>query len=84
MNKSFILGLCTGLVLSSIGIITYLPNIAEAIYSIPPTNAWDLIISDDNATFVDQGETNVTAISYRDTLYLISDGSINITMVPYP
>ena len=82
MDKRFIIGVCTGMAI--LGIITYLPSIAEAIYSIPPTNAWQTIGVDSNATFSTLNETNVTAISYRDTLYLISDGSINITIGNYP
>ena len=82
MDKRFVIGVCTGMAI--LGIITYLPNIAEAIYSIPPTNAWQTIIIDDNATIPTVNNTNITAISYRDTLYLVSDGSINITIGVYP
>lgn len=80
MNKILVIGILLGIVIG----LAFGPQISEALYSIPPTTAWNTIISNDNATFADNGETNVTAVSYRDTLYLISDGSINITMVPYP
>ena len=82
MDKRFILGVCTGMAL--LGIVTYFPSIAEAIYSVPPTNAWQTIIVDSNSTIASLNQTTVNAISYRDILYLVSDGSINITLGIYP
>ena len=82
MDKRFIIGVCTGMAI--LGIITYLPSIAEAIYSIPPTNAWQTIIIDDNVTIPTVNSTIFNATSYRDTMYLVSDGSINITLGIYP
>ena len=82
MDKRFIIGVCTGMAI--LGIITYFPSIAEALYSIPPTNAWQTIIIDNNVTLSDSGLTNITAITYRDTLFLVSDGSIGINITTYP
>ena len=81
MNKSFIFGLCTGIVI--IGIITYYPMLAEALYAIPPTLAWRTIGVDSNATYPSTSDINITAISYADTLYLISDGSIGFNITAY-
>ena len=82
MDKRFIIGVCTGMAI--LGIITYFPTIAEAIYSVPPTNAWQTIVVDSNSTIASLNQTNITAISYKDTLFLVSDGSINITLGVYP
>ena len=82
MDKRFIIGVCTGMAI--LGIITYLPSIAEAIYSIPPTNAWQTIFIDDNVTIPTTNDTGLNATSYRDIMFLVSDGSINITLGIYP
>ena len=82
MDKRFIIGVCTGMAI--LGIITYYPTIAEALYSIPPTNAWQTIVIDNNVTLPDSGLINISAITYRDTLYLVSDGSIGINITTYP
>ena len=84
MNKQFILGLCTGIGIAAISIITYLPEIAEAVYSIPPTNAWQAIVINSNATYTTTGDTYINATSYRDILNLISDGSIDINITTFP
>ena len=81
MDKRFIIGVCTGMAI--LGIITYFPTIAEALYSIPPTRAWDQIsITYDNWTST--GDFNINATSYTDNLILISDGSILFNITTYP
>jgi len=82
MNKRFFIGVLTGMAI--LGIITYFPTIAEAIYSVPPTNAWQMIIIDDNVTIPTINATKLNATSYKDIMYLVSDGSINITLGVYP
>jgi len=82
MDKRFLVGVCTGMAI--LGIVTYFPTIAEALYSIPPTNAWQTIVIDQNVTLSDSGLLNISAITYRDTLYLVSDGSIGINITAYP
>ena len=67
-----------------LGIITYFPTIAEAIYSVPPTNAWQTIVVDSNATLATLNQTNVTAISYRDNYTLVADDSILLSIVRVP
>ena len=81
MDKRFIFGVCTGMAI--LGIITYLPNIAEALYSIPPTDAWDEIeVVYDN--WVSTGTFKINATGYTDDLILISDGSILFNITTYP
>ena len=77
MDRNLLVGIAIG---TFFGFLVA-PQIALALYSIPPTNAWRTIAVDYNSTEPEQGDTSVNAISYRDTLYLISDGSIlfNIT-----
>jgi len=72
---------------SIIGLWMYgdeLVPIGEALYSIPPTNAWDRIEVNSNVTYVERGDNYTEAISYSDTLKLVSDGSINITIGRIP
>jgi len=58
--------------------------IVDALYSIPPTNAWNEIEVGSPVNFT-AGTGNVsTATSYTDKLYLLSDGSINITVGTFP
>ena len=84
MNKSFIFGLCTGIAITAISIVTYLPGLAEALYSIPPTNAWQTIIVNSTANYSSTGDTIINATSYKDTIYLLSDGSIGFNITTYP
>jgi len=81
MDKRFILGVCTGIAI--ISIITYYPTLAEALYSIPPTDAWDQIeVVYDN--WVSTGTLKINATGYTDDLILISDGSILFNITSYP
>lgn len=86
MDKRFFFGVCTGLIIATMSIINYLPDVAEAVYSIPPTQAWRSINIDNNATFTPNANASVQAINYRDTLFLVTDGSIilNITEIIIP
>ena len=79
MNKA----LTVGLILGVIAGVVLGPKISEAIYSIPPTNAWDQInfrYQNWTVTNID----NINATSYSDNLYLISDGSILFNVTTYP
>ena len=79
VNKVLLVGLIIGVVIGmALG-----PRISNAIYSIPPTNAWDQILfrySNWTVTNID----NINATSYSDNLYLISDGSILFNVTTYP
>ena len=81
MDKRFIIGVCTGIAI--LGMVTYFPTIAEALYSIPPTDAWDQIIFR-YGNWTVTNDDNINATSYSDNLYLISDGSILFNVTKYP
>lgn len=74
------LGIAVGVILG----LGFGPQISEALYSIPPTNAWQTIFINDNVTIPTNNNTSLNATSYRDIMYLVSDGSINITIGTYP
>ena len=82
MDKRFIFGVCTGMAI--LGIITYFPTIAEAIYSIPPTNAWQTIGIANDVNMTNSTTSSISAISYRDTFYLLADDSIILNITTYP
>ena len=82
MDKRFIIGVCTGMAI--LGIITYLPSIAEAIYSIPPTNAWQTIGIVNNVNMTNSTTTSISAVSYRDNFYILADDSIILNITTYP
>ena len=50
----------------------------------PPTPAWTTIIINSNATYSSTGDTNITALFYKDELFLLSDGSIGFNITTYP
>ena len=78
--KVLIIGVLIGIVFG----VALGPQISEALYSIPPTNAWQTIGIDNNVVFPNSSDPTISAISYRDTLYLVSDGSILINITSYP
>lgn len=79
MNKVLIIGVILGIIVG----VALGPRLSEAIYSIPPTDAWDQIIFRyDNWTVTNID--NINATSYSDNLYLISDGSILFNVTTYP
>lgn len=82
MDKRFIIGFCTGIAI--ISIITYFPTIAEAIYSVPPTNAYQTIGIANDVNMTNSSTTSISAISYRDTFYLLADDSIILNITTYP
>lgn len=82
MNKIFILGVCTGMAI--IGIITYFPMLAEAIYSIPPTTAYNNLTIIDPVSWPNDTTTSIQAVNYRDIEYWTSDGSIEFNFTTYP
>lgn len=83
MDKKFFLGLFTGCLLMFMSFSLYFPQISEAIYSIPPTDAWRTIGVSNEAVFPIDSQPTVNATSYRDTLYLVSDGSILINITEF-
>jgi len=58
-----------------IGAVFFSPEISEAVYSIPPTPAWQTIQLND--TLLTQGD-QISANSSNTLLHIISDGSIEI------
>jgi len=84
MDKKFVLGLVTGFSLAALSIISYVPDIAEALYSIPPTQAWRTIGIDNTPVVPNSTATEVSAINYRDQLYILTDGSILLNITQYP
>ena len=84
MNKSFIFGLCTGIAITAISIVTYLPGLAEAIYSVPPTVAFSNVTILPKEPWPNDTRTSIEAISYRDIAYIRSDGSIELNFTHYP
>lgn len=71
-----------------IGSVILMPNevlmVADAIYSIPPTPAWQTIGIANNATIPNSTQSVFHAQNYTDSFYLVSDGSININLTTYP
>ena len=84
MNKSFLLGLCTGIALTAISIVTYLPGMAEALYAIPPTVAFSNMTILPSHAWPSDTKTSIEAISYKDIAYIRSDGSIELNFTTYP
>lgn len=80
MNKALIAGVLIGIVLG----MALSPQISSALYAIPPTNAWQTIIIDNEAVSPQDGNNTATAINYRDTLHLLTDGSILLNITQYP
>lgn len=78
MDKKFFLGLFTGCALMFLSFSLYFPQISEAIYSIPPTDAFAGFRINDNATYTLSADQGLNASSYKDIPWLLSDGSINI------
>ena len=84
MNKSFLFGLCTGIAITAISMVTYLPGLAEAIYSIPPTVAFSNMTILPATNWPSDTRTSIEAISYKDIAYIGSDGSIELNFTSYP
>ena len=71
MDKRFIIGVCTGMAI--LGIITYLTVPAEALYSIPPTQAFK---------FVNGTSSSINADNYTGTLFLTPGDNMTLTFYP--
>lgn len=84
MTKSFFLGLFCGLFIASVAIIEYYPNIVEALYSIPPTTAYNNLTIIDPIAWPNETQTSIQAINYRDIQYWTSDGSIEFNFTTFP
>jgi len=52
----------------------------------PPTPAWQELEIDNNATTINplQNQTFINATSYKDKLWIVTDGSIIASFVDYP
>lgn len=70
-----------------IGSIMIMPNevliVANAIYSIPPTPAWQNIGIANNQTYTTNNEGFIHANNSSDTFFFASDGSINISIIEF-
>ena len=58
-------------------------DIAEALYSIPPTPSWTTIVIDNDQVFPSTSRNNITASNYTDTFFIVSDGSILINITEF-
>ena len=81
-NKKFLIGLIIGAIIPTLYFVV--PPVAEALYAIPPTNAWQHVRINSNATYSSTGDTILNATSYDDYVYLLSDGSIGFNITTYP
>lgn len=52
--------------------------------AVPPTPAFSNFTIANDATVPTTSPTNITAVTYRDSIIIASDGSINITIGSYP
>ena len=80
MNKPLIIGIIIGVVIG----LGFGPQISEALYSIPPTNAWRTIGIANDVNMTNSTTSSISAISYRDTFYLLADDSIILNITTYP
>ena len=51
---------------------------------IPPTPAWETIETGTVSIVPITGENQTSALLYNDKLYILSDGSINLTISSFP
>ncbi len=68
---------------------SFTPIIIEAVEyygKFPPTAAWQTLEIDANSSSVDLGnnQTFINATSYRDKLWIVTDGSIEVFFVEHP
>ncbi len=81
------LGLFLTAILVLIGSFIIMPNemldLANALYSIPPTPAWTTIEINNNQVFPSNSQINITASNYTDKFYFTSDGSILINITEF-
>ena len=84
MNKLALLWLFIGVGIGSILFQGELIQLSDAIYSIPPTPAFKTFEGINNNTAPLTGVLKLNATSSTDTLFLISDGSININLTVFP
>lgn len=74
------IGVIAGIILG----VNFGPQITMAIYSIPPTNAWQNMTIIDPISWPNDTLRSIEAISYRDIQYWTSDGSIEFNFTTYP
>ena len=84
MDKLNFFGILAIIFVAGTFIIEYHTNIADALYSIPPTEAFKSVSIANNVTYTPSFETNVTAINYRDNFWLVTDGSVLLNITTYP
>ncbi len=58
-------------------------DLANALYSIPPTPSWTTIEINNNQIFPSNDQINITASNYTDKFYFTSDGSILINITEF-
>ncbi len=58
-------------------------DLANALYSIPPTPSWTTIEINNNQIFPSNSQINITASNYTDKFYFTSDGSILINITEF-
>ncbi len=66
---------------------SFTPIIIEAVEyygKFPPTPAWQSFEIDNNFTLPNNTQAFLNATSYKDIMFIVTDGSINVTFVPYP
>lgn len=75
-EKKTLSGIIIGMMLV-VGIAFLFPVSEQAI---PPTPAWNRIEVSSNATYIISSQNFTEAVSYADNRFIISDGSLNISM----
>ena len=58
-------------------------DIAEALYSIPPTPSWTTIEIGNDYVWPNSTQNIITASNYSDKFYMLSDGSILINITEF-
>ena len=58
-------------------------DLANALYSIPPTPSWTTIEINNNQVFPNTSVNTITASNYTDKFYFTSDGSILINITEF-
>ena len=58
-------------------------DLANALYSIPPTPSWTTIEINNNQVFPNTSVNTITSSNYTDKFYFTSDGSILINIIEF-
>lgn len=81
MNRSIILFVFVGFLLGFSYAWTFFPEQVDALLSVPPTRSYSEVFINDTL-FTTNG--TMTSVSYRDTLNILTDGSIGINLTNWP